>query len=181
MCADKQTFSVHRDTNTKAHENIIKLNCQDQFIRQPLSFSALIWPTNQPLHPQLSTNNISPSLWCFPPSFWSVDETLCPHSTAPPTPPTPPRSALFGTVSQMGKKSARCSVCSAHIIAQQSHSPNTSTSKKRLQIWLFLCFIRLRHLADGVLAFDFWFIRAPCQLQMELRSWQHLHESYQFH
>lgn len=63
------------------------------------------------MHP-LSTKNISPPL-----------KTLCPL--------LPQRTAVFGTVSQSGK-SAPCSVRSAHIITQQhSHSPWTSTPKKK--------------------------------------------------
>lgn len=53
----------------------------------------------------------------------SEDETLCS--------PQPQRRVLFGTVCQSGK-STPCSVPSAHIITQLSHSPITSTPKKRL-------------------------------------------------
>lgn len=51
--------STWKDYTTK------KKNCQDEFIRQPLSFSPLIWPTNQPMHPQCPTKNISPPLSGF--------------------------------------------------------------------------------------------------------------------
>lgn len=97
--------------------------------------------------------------------------------------PPPQRTALFGTVCQSGKKrSLFCLFCSYHHptlpLPENFHSP---PKKTRLQIWLFLCFIRLRDLADGVLAFDFWFILSPSQLQMEPCSWQQLHEYYPFH
>lgn len=50
------------------------------------------------------------------------------------TPSNPPREQPCLGLSVSQEKSAPCSVCSAHIITQHSHSPRTSTSKKRLQI-----------------------------------------------
>lgn len=120
-CEHTYIFNWHHVQKTNM-KTLYNRNCQDKFICQPLNFSTLIWPTNQPTHPQSSTKNfIFPPLLFFSTSCWDHvwgQDPRCPH---PPPPPSSKTAASFGTVCQSGKSSP-CSVRSAHIITQHSRS-----------------------------------------------------------
>ena len=128
--------------------------------------SPLIWPTNQPMHPRSSTKNISPP--------------RCP----PTPPPIPPREPPCLGLSVSQGKSAPCSVHSAHIITQHSHSPRTSTPQKASPNLIILVFHQVERF--GRWRIGIWLLIYPLhpphthtttsQLQMEPCSWQQLHE-----